>query len=107
MYTGAANVEPAPEIEPAPVLAGVVAVVAGAAVLLLALLLELDDLLELPQAARPAASTAAEANAPIVLVVTSSPLCGLLLTSNCAQGHPADGCRGSLLIPDGLRVKIS
>jgi hypothetical protein len=74
MYTGAANVEPAPEIVPEPTLAGVVAVVL-AGVLDLVGLLELEvDLLELPQAPTPMASTAAEASAPIVLVVTGSPL---------------------------------
>jgi hypothetical protein len=59
-YTGAANVEPAPEIVPDAELVELVEL--------------LDDVELLPHAARPSASTATLASAPILFLVTATPL---------------------------------
>jgi hypothetical protein len=59
-------VEPAPEIVADPPLEVVVLA-----------LLELLEELELPHAARPNASTAQPASAPILFLITTSPLAGL------------------------------
>jgi len=68
-------VEPAPEIVPEAA-GGAVAVFAALLelALVLELLVELLDELELPHAARPNASTAQPASAPILFLITTSPL---------------------------------
>jgi hypothetical protein len=67
-YTGAANVEPAPEIVPDTELEGVA--LDG---------VDVDDFELLPHAARPSASTTVPTSAPVLFLITASPLAGLLV----------------------------
>jgi hypothetical protein len=90
-------VEPAPEIVAEPLLDE----------LLDELELELPDELELllPQAARPSASKATLASAPILFLITTSPLAGLR-TRRASEVSPGDS-QGSLLIREVADVNIS
>jgi hypothetical protein len=85
-------VEPAPEIVAEPPLDELVD----------ALELELLDELELllPQAARPSTSKATLKSAPILFLITTSPLAGLSL--DCARGtqfYAESACRGKSVQP--------
>jgi fermentation-respiration switch protein FrsA (DUF1100 family) len=69
---------------------------------------ELLDELELPHAARPSASKATLASAPILFLVTTSPLAGLrVVGAGRADKAPADDARSSLLIARDRDVNIS